>query len=154
MGTLSLTGKFPVLGTLSLTGKFPVLGILTLTEKSPVPVQRSFRQTQTLPVQYRRIIIVYQNSPTGEISFDKMNKYSFASGIHRAVSPWKISIIKGFVSRVSLTTYNAMQIIYLIFVKVESPLNDVQCAQRLTVLHSLLYLHRDYYVGNKLLILQ
>ena len=83
-----------------------------------------------------------------------MNKYSFASVIHGAVIPGAISIIGGFVSRVSLATYNAMQIIYLILVKVESVLNDVQCAQRLTVLHSLLYLHRDYYVGNKLLILQ
>ena len=47
--------------------------------KVPWPVQRIFLQTQTLPVQYRRILFVYQNSPTNEISFDKMNKYSFAS---------------------------------------------------------------------------
>ena len=83
-----------------------------------------------------------------------MNKYKVEYIYLRAFSPWEIPVIRGFVSRVSLTTYNAMQIIYLIFVKVQSPLNDVQYAQRLTVLHSLLYLHRDYYVGNKLLILQ
>ena len=83
-----------------------------------------------------------------------MNKYKVESIFLQGRGPWEIQVIRGFVSRVSLTTYNAMQIIYLILVKVESALNDVQCAQRLTVLHSLLYLHRDYYVGNKLLILQ
>ena len=35
-GILIFTRKFPVLGALSLTGKFPVLGTLTLTEKFPV----------------------------------------------------------------------------------------------------------------------